>query len=361
MKTNPNILVAMSGGVDSAVTALLLQQEGYTLEGATMRLFSEKTDLTLADRACGTTQNIEDAKAVCEQLGFSHEVFDFSAEFAQAVLQNFVTAYAKGLTPNPCTVCNRRIKFDAFLQAARERGIPDMATGHYARIEKQGDRYLLKKAIDKTKDQSYVLYALKPEQLAHIHLPLGGYQKSEIRDMAKALHFRSAERKESQDICFVPDKDYAAFIERFSGKTFAHGSFVTADGQVLGEHKGIIHYTIGQRRGLGLALPKPMYVVKKDVQQNTVVLGYTTDLFSKTMLVHDLSFTATDALLQRTRLEVKIRYAHEPQPAFVEQIDTDTVRVEFVEPQRAITAGQAAVFYDGDTVVGGGTIAAESF
>lgn len=355
-ETKQKLFAAMSGGVDSAVTALLMQKEGFEVEGATMRLFHPQTDIKLAERACGTQQDIDDAKAVCDILGIAHHVLDFSADFKEKVIQNFIDAYAKGLTPNPCVVCNRHLKFDRFLETAIENGAQYMATGHYARVEKQGDRYLLKKAKDETKDQTYVLYALTQDQLQKIRFPLGDYRKTEVRELAESYGFRSAQKRESQDICFVPDGDYASFIERFSGKTFPHGNFVNAAGDVLGEHKGIIHYTVGQRRGLGLALPRPMYVIGKDAKQNLVTLGYNDDLFSRDLTVRDIRLTAADALEHPERLEVKIRYAHKAQPAMVEQVGTDEIHILFDEPQRAATSGQAAVFYDGDTVVGGGTI-----
>lgn len=350
------VLAAMSGGVDSAVTAFLMQQAGYSVTGATMRLFNEQTDVKLAERACGTNQDIADAKAVCERLGCAHQVLDFSDEFRHHVVEGFVRAYEEGKTPNPCIACNRHLKFDCFLEAANKENMDFIATGHYARVEKQGDRYVLKKALDETKDQSYVLYALKQEQLKKILFPLGGLHKSEVREIAIENGFRSAQRRESQDICFVPDGDYAAFIERFSGKTFKNGHFVNQNGDILGEHKGIIRYTIGQRRGLGLALPKPMYVTKKDAEANTVILGYSEDLFSKELLVRDISLTAAESLEHPERLQVKIRYSQKAQPAEVVQVGEDEILVRFDEPQRAVTSGQAAVFYDGDTVVGGGTI-----
>lgn len=355
-ETQQKLFAAMSGGVDSAVTALLMQKEGFTVEGATMRLFHPQTDIKLAERACGTQQDIDDAKAVCDTLGIAHHVLDFSEAFAEKVIRSFTEAYAKGLTPNPCIVCNRYLKFDRFLEAAQQSGAQYMATGHYARVEKQGNRYLLKKAKDETKDQTYVLYALTQEQLKKIRLPLGDYRKSEVRELAESYGFSSAKKRESQDICFVPDGDYASFIERFSGITFPHGKFVNASGDVLGEHKGIIHYTVGQRRGLGLALPRPMYVIGKDAQQNLVTLGYNEGLFSREVTVRDIRLTAADRLEAPERLEVKIRYAHKAQPATVEQVGEDEIRILFDEPQRAATGGQAAVFYDGDTVVGGGTI-----
>ncbi len=334
----------MSGGVDSSVAAYLALNEGKAATGVTMRL-------------CGGASEEENrAAAVCARLGCPHLVWDLQTEFRAQVMERFVRAYAAGLTPNPCIVCNRYIKFGLFMDKVRELGADLVATGHYARISRQGSRLLLQKAVDKAKDQSYVLYSLSQEVLGRVRVPLGTLTKPEVREIARAQSFENADRSESQDICFVPDGDYAAFIERYTGKTFPCGDFTDMQGNVLGTHKGIIRYTVGQRRGLGLALPASMYVVEKDVQHNRVRLGFQEDLLSDTVEVGDINLIACESLDRPERLSVKIRYNQSEQPATVEQTDQNHLCIHFDVPQRAVTAGQAAVLYDGDTVVGGGTI-----
>lgn len=343
-KNNTKIAIAMSGGVDSSVAAYLALNEGKAATGVTMRL-------------CGGASEEENrAAAVCARLGCPHLVWDLQTEFRAQVMERFVRAYAAGLTPNPCIVCNRYIKFGLFMDKARELGADLVATGHYARISRQGSRLLLQKAVDKAKDQSYVLYSLSQEVLGRVRFPLGTLTKPEVREIARAQSFENADRSESQDICFVPDGDYAAFIERYTGKTFPCGDFTDMQGNVLGTHKGIIRYTVGQRRGLGLALPASMYVVEKDVQHNRVRLGFQEDLLSDTVEVGDINLIACESLDRPERLSVKIRYNQSEQPATVEQTDENRLCIRFDVPQRAVTAGQAAVLYDGDTVVGGGTI-----
>lgn len=343
-KQNTKIAIAMSGGVDSSVAAYLALNEGKAATGVTMRL-------------CGGASEEENrAAAVCARLGCPHLVWDLQTEFRAQVMERFVRAYAAGLTPNPCIVCNRYIKFGLFMDKVRELGADLVATGHYARISRQGSRLLLQKAVDKAKDQSYVLYSLSQEVLGRVRFPLGALTKPEVREIARAQSFENADRSESQDICFVPDGDYAAFIERYTGKTFPCGDFTDMQGNVLGTHKGIIRYTVGQRRGLGLALPASMYVVEKDVQHNRVRLGFQEDLLSDTVEVGDINLIACESLDRPERLSVKIRYNQSEQPATVEQTDQNHLCIHFDVPQRAVTAGQAAVLYDGDTVVGGGTI-----
>lgn len=346
----------MSGGVDSSVTAYLLKAQGYEIVGATMKLFQNSEIDVPKEKACCSLDDIEDARSVCARLGVPHYVLNMTADFEKEVMERFVRAYEQGFTPNPCIDCNRYMKFERLLRKALALDMDYVATGHYARIAKQGDRLVLKKAKDLHKDQSYVLYSLTPEQLAHTLFPLGGLTKPEVREIAAENGFVNAKKHDSQDICFVPNGDYCAFIEKYTGKTYPAGEFVDLNGRVLGEHKGIIRYTVGQRRGLGLALPASMYVVKKDLPNNRVVLGFNEDLFSKEVFVQDINLTACDRLDMPTRLSAKIRYNQTEQPATVVQTDENHLKIVFDEPQRAVTAGQAAVLYDGDTVVGGGTI-----
>ena len=341
---NNKAIIAMSGGVDSSVAAFLTKQNGYKLKGVTLSL------------EVGSEGDISDAKKVAERMGFPHEVLNLHEEFQKEVIDRFIDAYENSRTPNPCVICNKYIKFGRLLDYAEENGYSHTATGHYAQIECVNGRYILKKGVDKTKDQSYVLYSLTQEQLKHSLFPLGSLSKNEVREIALENGFVNAKKKESQDICFVPDGDYAGFIERYLGKTYPEGDFVDFDGNVLGRHKGLIRYTIGQRKGLGLALPKPMYVCKLCTDNNSVMLGDNADLFSNTLDAYDINLITTDKLDSSIRAEAKVRYSQNAQKATVWQTDDNELHIEFDEPQRAITSGQAVVLYDGETVIGGGTI-----
>ncbi len=356
MAENKKVMIGMSGGVDSSVAAFLLQKESLEVIGATMKLYNNEDIDFVSEKTCCSLDDVLDAKSVCARLGIRHYTLNMTDDFKKEVIERFISAYQNGFTPNPCIDCNRYMKFSKMLHKAQELNIDYVATGHYARIEKQGDRYLLKKAVDLSKDQSYVLYSLTQEQLKVTKFPLGNYTKQQVREIAEENGFVNARKHESQDICFVPDGDYSKFIEYYTGKTYPCGDFVDMNGKRLGEHKGIIRYTIGQRRGLGLALPASMYVVEKDVDNNKVILGFNDDLFKKEVNVKNISFTACDGLDKPERLCAKIRYNQKEQPATVTQTDKNHFKIVFDEPQRAITKGQAAVLYDGDTVVGGGTI-----
>lgn len=356
MAENKKVMIGMSGGVDSSVAAFLLQKESLEVIGATMKLYNNEDIDFVSEKTCCSLDDVLDAKSVCARLGIRHYTLNMTDDFKKEVIERFISVYQNGFTPNPCIDCNRYMKFSKMLHKAQELDIDYVATGHYARIEKQGDRYILKKAVDLSKDQSYVLYSLTQEQLKVTKFPLGNYTKQQVREIAEENGFVNARKHESQDICFVPDGDYSKFIEYYTGKTYPCGDFVDMNGKRLGEHKGIIRYTIGQRRGLGLALPASMYVVEKDVDNNKVILGFNDDLFKKEVNVKNISFTACDGLDKPERLCAKIRYNQKEQPATVTQTDENHFTIVFDEPQRAITKGQAAVLYDGDTVVGGGTI-----
>ena len=347
-------LIAMSGGVDSSVVALLMKQQGYDCAGATMILHKR----TEQDQSCGSGSDANDAKAVADALGIPFHTLDCSDIFDREVVARFVRAYEEGRTPNPCIDCNRYLKFDAFFDRAMALGYDCMATGHYAQIDHDSNsgRYLLKKAADPSKDQSYVLWSLRQEQLARTVFPLGELQKAEARQLAEMHRLPTAHKQDSQDICFVPDGKYANFVERYTKKTYPAGSFVSTDGAILGQHKGIIRYTIGQKKGLGLVLPEPLYVCSIDPDSNRVILGKSEELFSTTLTAHDVNLISVSEIKGELRLKAKVRYRHQEDWATVTQPAPDTLQIVFDTPQRAITKGQSVVLYDGDVVVGGGVI-----
>lgn len=343
-------IIAMSGGVDSSVAAYLTIKDGYNCIGATMKLFGGE------DNTCCSLSDIEDAKQVCRSLGIEHYVFNFTGDFDEKVIKKFINAYETGATPNPCIDCNRHLKFEKLMLRMYELDYSYVVTGHYARIEKNGERYILKKAADASKDQSYVLYSMTQEQLAHTLFPLGALTKERAREIAEENGFINARKHDSQDICFVPDGDYAGFIERYCNKTYPDGNFVNKNGDVLGTHKGIIRYTIGQRKGLGLSLPAPMYVCEKDVENNRVVLCSNDELFAKSLDADNFNWIAFENPPEKFSAKARIRYNQKEEMATVFVTGNDSVHIEFDAPQRAIAKGQAVVLYDGDMVIGGGTI-----
>lgn len=348
-------IIAMSGGVDSSVAAFLMKQQGFDITGITLKLHTENCD---GEQSCCTSQDILDAKAVCDRLKIEHRVIDFESDFKKYVVDRFVDSYINGGTPNPCVDCNRFIKFSELLRVAKDEGYDYVVTGHYARVafDENSGRYVLKKGIDESKDQSYVLYSLNQDTLSHLLLPLGELSKAKVREIAEQNGFVNATKKDSQDICFVPDGKYADFITQYTGRTFPDGDFVDLEGNVLGTHKGIIRYTIGQRKGLNLALPQSMYVYSKDVDTNTVTLCLNDELFSSQLYADDVNLISIKEINEPIKLKAKVRYKHVEADATLYKVDDDTIRLEFLEPQRAITKGQAVVMYQGDTVVGGGTI-----
>ena len=350
------VLIAMSGGVDSSVAAYLMKQRGCDCVGVTMRLFSNDDIGLSRERSCCSLDDVQDARSVAAKLAIPYYVFNFTGDFKSQVIDRFTSAYACGQTPNPCIDCNRYLKFERLYERAQLMGCDAVVTGHYARIGQENGRFVLKKALDASKDQSYVLYSLTQEQLAHTRLPLGEFEKTDTRRIAEELGFFNARKPDSQDICFVPDGDYAAFIERTTGKTYPEGNFVDEQGNVLGCHRGIIHYTIGQRRGLGIAAETPLYVKRIDPERNEVVLCRDEALYSRALTAKELNWMAFETPPDSFRASAKIRYRHTEQPCTVTALPGGRVAVEFDEPQRAATPGQAVVFYDGDTVLGGGVI-----
>ena len=348
------IMVGMSGGVDSSVAAYLLKKQGYEVTGVTFKLWDDPT----LESGCCSADDVRDAAYVCQQLGIPHYVLNYKDLFRQEVVGPFAEEYLRGRTPNPCISCNRYIKFGAFSHKLRELGFDLMATGHYARCgyNEATGRWELKRAIHPEKDQSYVLYNLTQEQLAMLRLPLGEYSKPEIRAIAEESGLVVAKKPDSQDICFVPDGDYAKFIEKYTGKKTPEGDFVDKEGNYIGRHKGIIHYTIGQRRGLGIPAASRLYVCEISPKTNTVVLGDNADLFSSELEADSVNLISVDNLSEPKRVTAKIRYRHKEQPATAWQTPDGILHVKFDEPQRAITKGQAVVMYDGDEVVGGGVI-----
>ncbi|MCL2064271.1 MAG: tRNA 2-thiouridine(34) synthase MnmA [Candidatus Cloacimonetes bacterium] len=353
-------LIAMSGGVDSSVAAYLMKQQGYDCIGINMKLFSNEDIGISWKKSCCSLADIEDASNAASSIDIPFYVNDFRYDFKTEVIDRFMKAYLEGATPNPCIDCNHYVKFPKFLSRAVQFDIDYVVTGHYAKIEydKQTNRFLLKKAKDESKDQSYFLYTLTQEQLSKTIFPLGNLYKSEVREIARKQGFRNAEKHDSQDICFIPEGDYVDFIEKQLDICIEKGDFIDLQGNILGQHNGIIRYTIGQRRGLGIALNKPMYVHSKNIKKNTVVLCEDHELFEKSLEAINFNWITTCPFLKEVsiRVKAKIRYNQAEEWATVSQISEDRVLVVFDEPQRAIAKGQAIVLYDGDVVVGGGTI-----
>ncbi len=351
------VVIGMSGGVDSSVAAWLLKEQGYDVIGVTMQIWQdEKEEVQQENGGCCGLTAVDDARHVAAQLDIPYYVMNFKSEFRKNVMDYFVEEYLRGRTPNPCIACNRYVKWEALLHRSLSIGADYIATGHYARIAKlPNGRYAIRNSVTEAKDQTYALYNLTQEQLAHTLMPVGEYRKEEIRAIAEKIGLNVAKKKDSQEICFIPDNDYAGFIEREAGAA-TPGNFVTKTGETLGRHKGIIHYTIGQRRGLGLAMGEHVYVTEIRPKTNEVVIGGPDEVFSDEVYADGLNFMALPDFPEEIRLTAKIRYAHKGAPCRVKRVGDDMVHCVFEEPQRAVTPGQAIVFYDGDCVAGGATI-----
>lgn len=354
------ILVGMSGGVDSSVAAKILLDRGHEVTGVTLKLFSDE-DIVLAEnasRTCCALSDVKDAKNVAYRLGIEHFVYNFRDLFAEKVIGHFVETYLAGETPNPCIDCNRYVKFDKLIERAMLLGFDYVATGHYALVERDpaSGRYILKRGKDRSKDQSYVLYTLTQEQLAHTLFPLGDMDKLQVRKIAEDAGLVNAQKPDSQDICFVPDGDYPAFIDKRAPGRIRSGNFIDMEGRVIGTHKGVARYTIGQRRGIAAAFGKPMYVAAKNAADNTVTLGEDKDLYARSLLARDINLISVDRLEGPLAVTAKIRYNQTEQEAVISPDADGGIRVDFAQPQRAVTPGQAVVFFSGETVVGGGTI-----
>ena len=353
------ILVGMSGGVDSSVAALLLKLNGYEISGCTLKLFDgndiNENNLT---RTCCALSDIEDARSVCFKLNIPHHVFNFKELFHKEVMDRFANGYINGETPNPCIECNKYIKFDKMLLRARELGFDGIATGHYAKTfyDKKTNRYNLLRPADRKKDQTYVLYNMTQDQLAHTLFPLWDRDKEANRNLADEYGLINSRKPDSQDICFVPDGDYVSFIRKHTSKSFSEGDFLDTDGNIIGKHQGIINYTIGQRKGLGIAFGKPMFVCEKDIINNTITLGDSNSLMTSVCTADNVNLISIPKIDGKMRITAKTRYNMADTPAILEQVGDSLIRVHFDTPQRAVTKGQALVIYDGDIVVGGGKI-----
>ncbi|MGB6338422.1 MAG: tRNA 2-thiouridine(34) synthase MnmA [Candidatus Aminicenantaceae bacterium] len=358
---NPKrVVVAMSGGVDSSVAAGLLKEKGYEVVGITMNLFPLPKEYCL-DRdlkSCCGRGAVEDANRVASKLGISHYVLNLKDSFEDLVVSDFLEEYSRGRTPNPCIRCNQFIKFDVLMERAGKIGASCIATGHHAQIiqDPRSGHFYLKKGMDKEKDQSYFLYTMTQDQLSHTLFPVGLFTKSEIRKRAREWGLPVAERPESQEICFIPDNDYVDFLKKRKPDAFRSGPIVNIEGQVLGYHSGIIHFTVGQRRGLGIAAPHPLYVLEINTSKNEIVVGPNDLLYKKDLLADQIFWISGDKIVSPVQAKARIRYKHKEAEALLVPLDSEKIRVEFEKPQRAITPGQAVVFYNGDVALGGGTI-----
>jgi len=352
------IVCAMSGGVDSSLAAALLKKEGYDVIGITFRMWPKEECGTSFNRSCCSLEAITRARAVAEELKIPYYVVDLSEDFRREVIDYFCSQYLKGMTPNPCIVCNEKIKFGKLLEKANQLGASFIATGHYARVgaDKKKGRFLLKEGWDKSKDQSYFLFSLKQEQLSAAVFPLGGLTKEKVRVIAKKFKLKTYDAASSQDICFVQGLEYAEYIKKKAGVEIKKGEIVDRNGKVLGEHKGIPFYTLGQRRGLGIAYTEPLYVIAIDREKNRLVVGAKKDVLRKTLIAGGLNWVAIDGIREPLRVKAKIRYNYKKAKATVTKAGENAVRVDFDEPQASPTPGQAVVFYDKDVVLGGGWI-----
>ncbi len=352
------VVVGMSGGVDSSVAAYLLKQAGYDVIGVTMQIWQDEDACAVEEHGgcCGLSA-VDDARLVAQEIGIPYYVMNFKQEFKENVMDYFIREYLAGRTPNPCIACNRYVKWESLLTRSLEIGASYIATGHYAQIDKLSNgRYALKKSVTAAKDQTYALYNLTQKQLSQTLMPVGKYDKDTIRSIAEKANLPVAHKPDSQEICFVPDGDYAKFIEENTDARILPGNFVDQKGNVLGRHLGITHYTIGQRKGLGLALGHPIFVSEIRPETNEVVIGESEDIFSHTLYANRLNFMTIEDLTEPKEVVAKIRYNHQGSPCVVEKVADDMVKCKFKDAQRAITPGQAVVFYDGDYVLGGGTI-----
>ena len=360
------VLIAMSGGVDSSVTALLLARQGYEVIGAHMKLWDyvEVGGDIYRDGRCCSLDSIDDCRFVCDAIGAPFYVLNLSDDFKSKVIDNFVEEYKAGRTPNPCVRCNAEVKWDVFLRKADELGCDFIATGHYAAIERnESGRWQIRKGVDDTRDQSYVLWGLSQDALARTRMPLGKYRKTEVRAIAEEAGLRTANRSESREICFVADDDYRRFLIEYEakrGRSFAPGDIVHEDGRVLGRHNGTAFYTIGQRKGLGIAHPTPLYVQRVDIDTNQVIVGENDSLLADTFEIEDVNWVSIAPPEDPFGADVKIRYQHQPRPAAIKVLTPGRLQVTFQEKQRAITPGQSAVLYDNDVVLAGGLIASVS-
>ena len=352
------VAVGMSGGVDSSVAAYLLKEQGYDVIGVTMQIWQDETPEDIAENGgcCGLSA-VEDARRVADVIGIPHYVMNFKREFKENVIDYFMDEYMHARTPNPCIACNRYVKWEALLDRAVAIGCDYIATGHYARVLKlDNGRYAVCKSKTDKKDQTYALYNLTQEQLSRTLMPVGEYEKDEVRHIAESAGLITAHKPDSQEICFIPDNDYARYIENESGRKFPEGNFVDVNGNVLGRHKGIIHYTIGQRKGLNLPMGRPVFVLAIRPETNEVVIGDNEDTFHKALIASRVNYMSMESIDRPTKVNAKIRYSHKGAACTVEMTGKDEIKCTFDEPVRAITPGQAIVFYDGDIVVGGATI-----
>ncbi|WP_010292914.1 tRNA 2-thiouridine(34) synthase MnmA [Clostridium senegalense] len=350
------VVIGMSGGVDSSVAAYLLKEQGYDVIGIMMKLSPDDPDYAENEGGCCSLSAVLDARRVADKLDIPFYVMNFKQPFKNYVIDNFVDEYFNGRTPNPCIMCNKHIKFEELLRKAISIGADYVATGHYASIEKKDGRYLLRKSEDDRKDQTYALYNLTQEQLKHTLMPCGQYAKTEIREIAEKIGLEVFRKKDSQEICFIPDNNHGNYIEKKSGRKVKPGKFVDKSGKVLGDHKGIVYYTIGQRKGLGIALGKPVFVIDIIPEKNQVVLGDEQDIFRNTLIAKDVNLIPFDEVDGEIEVTAKVRYSAKPAKAKLSQVGVNKVKLVFEENQRAITKGQSVVFYDGNYVVGGGVI-----